>query len=113
MRFAAALIVAGIAFSGTSARAQAVAVPSFHVPGYGSTTLGGLSLRPPKALSPSAISDSVAHSILLLADAHTCPMPVAHMDSGTEDAMPVARGGTPVPMPVAKPTCSNPLDRLH
>ena len=113
MRFATALIVAVMAFSGTSARAQVAAggQPSFHVPGYGSTTLRSLSLRPPKGLSPSVISDSVSESMHLLADAYTCPMPVAHSDTVEEEAMPVARGGTPVPMPVAKPTCSNPLDR--
>lgn len=113
MRFATPLIVAVMALSGASARAQtaAGAQPSFNVPSYGSTTLRSLSLRPPKELSPSAISDSVFEPINLLADAYTCPMPVAHSDTAKEEAMPVARGGTPVPMPVAKPTCSNPLDR--
>ena len=118
MRFATLFIAIGIAFSGTTARAQAVAVPSssapsgqpsFHIPGFGSTPMDGLPLRPAKWPSLPGISDSAFESIELLPDAYTCPMPVAHTDTAKEDPMPVARGGTAVPMPVAKPGCSNPL----
>lgn len=47
-----------------------------------------------------------------LEDAHplnTCPMPVARGDS-SGDRMPVAKGGTAEPMPVARSGCWNPLD---
>ena len=121
MRFATLLIAVGIAFSGTTARAQAVAVPnpsvpsgqpSFHIPGFGSTPTNGLPLRPTKWPSLRAIPDPAFASIRLLANTYTCPMPVAHTDTAKEDPMPVARGGSAVPMPVAKPGCSNPLDRV-
>jgi hypothetical protein len=121
MRFATLLIALGIAFSGTTARAQAVPVPnpsvrsgqpSFHIPGFGPTLTNGLPLRPAKWPSIKAIPDSAFESIRLLAHTYTCPMPVVHTDTAQEDPMPVARGGTAVPMPVAKPGCSNPLDRV-
>jgi len=41
--------------------------------------------------------------------ATTCPMPVARMNSAHEDPMPVARGGTPEAMPIARSGCWNPL----
>ena len=116
MRLATPLIAIGFVFSGTTARAQAVAAPhpsvpsgqpSFHVP------IDLPPLRPAKGPSLSGISEPAFESIKLLADVYTCPMPVAHTDSAKEDPMPVARGGTPVPMPVAKPGCSNPLDRVR
>lgn len=122
MRFAAPLMTVGIACSGTTARAQVVAIPppsvhsgqpSFHIPGLGSTPMGGLSLRPANRPSLRPISEPALESIKLLADVYTCPMPVARTDTAQEDPMPVARGGTPVPMPVAKPGCSNPLDRAR
>jgi hypothetical protein len=112
MRFATPLIAIGLAFSGTTARAQAVAPPhpsgpsgqpSFHVP------MDLQPLRPAKGPSLKDISESGFESIRLLSHVYTCPMPVANTDTAKEDAMPVARGGTPVPMPVEKPGCSNPL----
>ena len=117
MRLATPLTAIGFAFSGTPARAQAVAVPhpsvssgqpSFHVP---MDLL--LPLRPAKGPSFRDISDPAFESRTPWADAYTCPMPVAHTDTAKEDPMPVARGGTPVPMPVAKPGCSNPLGPGH
>jgi hypothetical protein len=121
MRFATLLIAVGITFSGTTARAQAVAVPnpsvpsgqpSFQIPSFGSTPTNGLPLRPAKWPSIRAIPDSAFESIRLLANTYTCPMPVVRTDTAKEDPMPVARGGTPVAMPVAKPGCFNPLDRV-
>jgi hypothetical protein len=116
MRLATPLIAIGLAFSGTTARAQAVAVPhlsapsgqpSFHVP------MDLLPLRPTKGTSLRDISEPAFEPIKPWADVYTCPMPVAHTDTAKEDPMPVARGGTPVPMPVAKSGCSNPLDRVR
>ena len=122
MRFASPLVALGIAFSGTTAGAQAVAVPhpsvpsgqpSFHIPGLESTPKNGLSLRPAKGPSLATISESAFESTNLLAHVYTCPMPVAHTDTAKEDPMPVAQGGTPVPMPAAKSGCWNPLDRVR
>lgn len=110
MRFAIPFIAVAIAFSGTTARAQAVSgQPSFHLPGIGSTSMDRLLLRPAHGPSIRDTSEFAFESIKLLAHVYTCPMPVAPTDSGREDPMPVARGGTPVPMPVAKSGCSNPL----
>ena len=116
MRLAISLIALGFAFSGTTARAQAVAAPhpsvpsgqpTFHVP----TDLPPL--LPAKGPSLRDIAEPPFESIRPLADVYTCPMPVAHTDTSKEEPMPVALGGTPEPMPVAKPGCSNPLDRVR
>ena len=116
MRLATPLIALGFAFSGTTARAQAVAAPhpsvpsgqpSFHVP------MDLPPLRAAKGPSLRDISGPALESMKLLADVYACPMPVAHPDTSKEEPMPVARGGTPEPMPVAKPGCSNPLDRVR
>lgn len=53
----------------------------------------------------NAASERVAYAGSL----NTCPMPVARGDS-SGDSMPVAKGGTPEPMPVARSGCWNPLD---
>lgn len=116
MRLATSLVAIGLAFSGTTAGAQAVAAPhpsvasgqpSFHIP------LDLQPLRPAKESSLRDMSERTFESIRSWADEYTCPMPVAHTDTAKEDPMPVARGGTPVPMPVAKPACSNPLGIVH
>jgi hypothetical protein len=122
MRFATLAIAVSIPFAGTTARAQGVAIPhpsvpsgqpSFHIPGFDSTPQDGLLLQPVKGPSFGPRSESALETIRPLADTYTCPMPVEHSDTAREDPMPVVRGGTPVPMPVAKPGCSNPLDRVR
>jgi len=107
MRSATSLIAMALATWGASVRAQAIGrapppfpawQPSFHI----------------RSFSSASMSGPLFHPGTLPATVHTCPMPVAHTDSAKQDPMPVARGaGTPVPMPVAKAGCSNPLDRLR
>ena len=122
MRFAALLIAIGVAFGGTTVRAQVTGIarpsvptwqPSFHIQSFGFTPMSGLPLQPVHGRSLSAASGSPFEPVTLRANLHTCPMPVAHTDSAKEDPMPVVRGGTPVPMPVAKPGCSNPLRHVR
>jgi len=122
MRFATPLIAIGIAFWGTTIRAQAIGIPhpsvpagqpSFHIQSFGSRPMSGLLLRPVQGPSLSVASGSLFEPVMLSAKVYTCPMPVAHTDSAKEDPMPVARGGTPVPMPVAKAGCSNPLRHVR
>ena len=122
MRCATPLIAIGIAFWGTTIRAQAIGIPhpsvpagqpSFHIQSFGSTPMSGLLLRPVQGPSLSAASGSLFERVTLPENLHTCPMPVAHTDSAKEDPMPVVRGGTPIPMPVAKAGCSNPLRHVR
>lgn len=92
MRLATALVAIDLAFSGTTARAQAMSVPqpsvpsgqpSFHVP------MDLPPLRTAKGPSLRDISEPAFESTLVGPRLYTCPMPVA------------------------KPGCSNPLDRVR
>jgi hypothetical protein len=86
--------------------------PSFHIPGFNSSSVSALRINRP---APQGID--VAHKskpvVFLGTHLSTCPMPVAHTDSAKEDPMPVVRGGTPEPMPVARSGCWNPLNPSH
>jgi hypothetical protein len=101
MRFSIPLIVMALASWGTSVGAQAIVL------GHPPLAAGGPSfvIRSFKAASMSRPHLNVATPL------QTCPMPVVHTDSAQQDLMPVARGGIPEPMPVAKAGCWNPLDR--
>src|SRR6267142_1328338 len=103
MRFATSFIVLMAAASwGVSVSAQATtfgrrpAPPgqlAFHFPGFNSS------------ISALRVKTVALHGIDVASTSgpviYTCPMPVAHTDAANEDPMPVARGGTPEPMPVA------------
>jgi hypothetical protein len=103
MRVIASLIILSLPGLGTGLRAQGVvfghppvpsAQPTFRIKQF-STALVLPSLQ-------KRVFDSQSPPI------DTCPMPVARADSSPE-RMPVARGGTSEPMPVAKSGCWNPL----
>ena len=116
MRLAIPLIALGFAFSGTTARAQAVASPHPSVPSGQPSFRVPMDLPPLRAAKGPSLSDISGPAfefINRLADVYTCPMPVDHPDTSKQEPMPVTRGGTPEPMPVAKPGCSNPLDRVR
>ena len=119
MRLATALIAMGLASSGTAVHAQAIGLsgapvpvrqPSFHIQSFRSARMPGPLSHPIQfaRFGSAATSKPVTYPATPL---NTCPMPVAHTDTVNLDSMPVARGGHPVPMPVAKSGCTNPLDR--
>ncbi|SRR6266576_6160786 len=121
MRFATSFIVLLAAGSwGVSVSAQAMTFgrrpspPSqlaLHFPGF-DTSISALRLKPAAGRGIGVASTS-APVVFLGPPLYTCPMPVAHTDSAKEDPMPVARGGTPERMPVAKSGCWNPLNPSH
>ena len=117
MRFATPLIATTLALWDGSVRAQAPVLgrppflggqPSFAIR-FGAAPISGLLAQ--RAGIPSFSLPRRSAPLSYPTAVYTCPMPVAHTDSANQDPMPVARGGTPVPMPVVKPECSNPLDR--
>ena len=121
MRFAIPCVVLMASASwGVSVSAQAItfgrrpfppAEPSFQIQGFISSSISSLRLNG-APLRRIKVASSEA-TVFLGMPLYTCPMPVAHTDSGKGDPMPVVRGGTPEPMPVAKSGCWNPLDPSH
>ena len=119
MRLAAPVMAIGLALWGTNVRAQTIPIPhpsrpagqpSFRIQGFGSTPMSRSLLPPGQVPSLSSAARSQFEPVRHV---DTCPMPVAHTDTAKEDPMPVVRGGTPVPMPVAKSGCSNPLAHVR
>jgi len=111
MRLIASLVTLSLAVWGTGVRAQGVVfghplapsgAPSFHIEGFRAAPV--VPNLQDRAFSDSSSILAYGHSL------NTCPMPVARGDLSA-DRMPVAKGGTTVPMPVAKSGCWNPLDQ--
>jgi hypothetical protein len=110
MRLVTSFTVLSLASWGAGIRAQGIGFgrpslpsgqPTFRIKEFSPA------LAVPRLLTRTfnSSSDIVVHGHSL----NTCPMPVARGDfSG--DTMPVAKGGTPEPMPVAKSGCWNSLD---
>ena len=111
MRVVASFTVLSLASWGAGVRAQAIGFghpsvpsgqPTFRIKGF----IPALALPRLQTRTFNSSSDIVVYGHSL----NTCPMPVARGDfSG--DTVPVAKGGTPEPMPVAKSGCWNPLDQ--
>jgi hypothetical protein len=118
MRYPISLIAVSAAFCVTTVHAQVVGIPhrsvpaeqpSFHIRSFGSPPMAEVPLQSVQGWSVGSAAGSLLEPVRLRANMYTCPMPVAHTDSGKGDSMPVMRGGAPEPMPVARAGCWNPL----
>jgi hypothetical protein len=110
MRLVASLAVLSLVSWGAGIRAQGIGfahpsvpsgLPTFRIQGFGP----GLVLPQLQTRTFNSSSGIVVYGHSL----NTCPMPVARGNSSA-DSMPVAKGGSPEPMPVARSGCWNPLD---
>jgi hypothetical protein len=111
MRLVASLTVLSLASWGAGIRAQGIGFghpsvasgqPTFRIKGFNSA----LALPKLQTRTVNSSSNMVVYGHSL----NTCPMPVARGDASA-DSIPVVKGGTPEPMPVARSGCWNPLDQ--